>query len=294
MSDFAKLTPYFGGQSWLARYWPVVVGVALLSFPTLQFIATESWTTEQGSHGPLVLASGLWLLFRLMPDAKAVRVRPPLFRGVLPVLLATMLVLAFRRAAIVELEVYALYLVYIALLYAFLGWRAVVRLWFPLIYLAFAVPMPDSLIALATNPLKLWISQSAVTLLYQAGYPIANSGVMIYIGQYQLLVAAACAGLNSLITLSALTLFYVYLTHKSNWKYMIVLIAAVIPIAIFANLMRVLILILLTFYAGEAVAQGFLHNFAGMTTFAIALVSIYLFDLLCQKITRRGGSGRAV
>ena len=104
----------------MARYWPVVVGVALLSFPTLQFIATESWTTEQGSHGPLVLASGLWLLFRLMPDAKAVRDRPPLFRGVLPVLLATMLVLAFRRAAIIELEVYALYLVYIALLYAFL------------------------------------------------------------------------------------------------------------------------------------------------------------------------------
>jgi exosortase/archaeosortase family protein len=100
--------------------------------------------------------------------------------------------------------------------------------------------------------------------------------------------------LNSLITLSALTLFYVYLTHKSNWKYMIVLIAAVIPIAIFANLMRVLILILLTYYAGEAVAQGFLHNFAGMTTFGIALVSIYLFDQLCQKITGRGAPGPAV
>ena len=75
---------------------------------------------------------------------------------------------------------------------------------------------------------------------------------------------------------------------------MVVLIAAVIPIAIFANLMRVLILILLTFYAGEAVAQGFLHNFAGMTTFAIALVSIYVFDQLCQKITGRRAPGRAV
>ena len=46
--------------------------------------------------------------------------------------------------------------------------------------------------------------------------------------------------------------------------------------------------------AGEAVAQGFLHNFAGLTTFAIALVSIYVFDQLCQKITGRRAPGRAV
>ena len=111
-------------------------------------------------------------------------------------------------------------------------------------------------------------------------------GYFIYIGQYQLLVAAACAGLNSLITLSALTLFYVYLSHKSDWKYMLVLVAAVIPIAIFANFVRVLILILLTVHAGEAAAQGFLHNFAGMTTFAVSLLSIYLLDQLCQRAFR--------
>ena len=68
----------------------------------------------------------------------------------------------------------------------------------------------------------------------------------------------------------------------------------IVPVAIFANLVRVLILILLTYHAGEAAAQGFLHNFAGMTTFAIALVSIYVFDQLCQKITGRRAPGRAV
>lgn len=266
------------------KFWPVLVGGIAISLPTLHYIATQSWSSEQGSHGPLVLASGLWLLFRMLPEAKAVKSRSPAVAAFAAVLVFAALLVLFRVAAVIELEVYALYGLYLALLYSFLGWRSLVTLWFPLAYLAFAVPLPESLVALATNPLKLWISQTAVSLLYWAEYPIANSGVMIYVGQYQLLVAAACAGLNSLITLSALTLFYVYLSHKSNWKYMIVLIAAVIPIAIFANLMRVLILILLTVHAGEAAAQGFLHNFAGMTTFAVSLVSIYVFDQLCQKI----------
>ena len=192
----------------------------------------------------------------------------------------------FRIAAVIELEVYALYALVVALLYGFIGAAALQRLWFPLLYLLFAVPLPDSLVAALTNPLKIWISQSAVSLLYFLGYPIASAGVTIQIGQYQLLVAAACAGLNSLITLSALTLFYVYMSHRANWRYMAVLVAAAIPVAVFSNLMRVLLLILITYYGGEAAAQGFLHNFAGLTTFAISLVTIYVLDKLLQRVWR--------
>ena len=125
------------------------------------------------------------------------------------------------------------------------------------------------------------------------GYPIASAGVTIQIGQYQLLVAAACAGLNSLITLTALTLFYVYLSHRANLRYMLILIVAAIPVAIFSNLVRVLLLILITFHGGEAAAQGFLHNFAGMTTFAISLFTIYLLDMLLRRVFRAGGSKAA-
>lgn len=196
--------------------------------------------------------------------------------------MAALLVL-LRRAAVIELEVYALYGLCIALLFSFIGWQALKAVLFPVFYLGFAFPLPQSLVDALTNPLKIWISDSSVSLLHAFGYPIASAGVTIQVGQYQLLVAAACAGLNSLITLSALTLFYVYLTHRANWRYMAVLIMAAVPVALFANLMRVLILILLTFHAGEAAAQGFLHNFAGMTTFGIALLTIYVLDILLQR-----------
>lgn len=267
--------------------WPALAGLVIVTFPTLRHIAVESWATEQGSHSPLVLASGLWLLVSLQLEFRPLQKRPPAVWAFAAIIATAAALLVFRAAAVIELEVYALYGLFVAVLYAFIGWRALKALWFPLLYLAFAVPLPDSLIAAVTNPLKLWISNTAVDLLYLAGYPIASSGVTIQIGQYQLLVAQACAGLNSLITLSALTLFYVYLTHRAEWRYLLVLTLAAVPVAVFSNLVRVIILVLLTYYAGEAAAQGFLHYFAGMTTFAIALVTIYLIDKLAQQILGR-------
>lgn len=265
---------------------PAVAGLIAITFPTLQYITTKSWSSEQGSHSPLVLASGLWLLTRLFPETDDVRRRPPAVPTFLAVGGAAATLLVMRAAAVIEIEVYALFALCVAVLYAFIGWRALRILWFPLFYLAFAVPLPDSVVAAVTNPLKLWISETSVDLLYLAGYPIASSGVTIQVGQYQLLVAAACAGLNSLITLSALTFFYVYLSHRADWRYMAGLTILTVPIAIFSNLVRVIILVLLTYHAGEAAAQGFLHYFAGMTTFAVALVTIYALD---QSFSRAAG-----
>ena len=265
------------------RAWPLMAGLGIATFPTWKYITTQSWSTEQGSHAPLVLASGLWLLNHLQGETRPIQERPSGAWAFVAIASMAVTMVLFRTAAVIELEVYALYGLFIAVLYSFIGWRALRALWFPLLYLVFAVPLPDSLVAAVTNPLKLWISESAVNLLYAAGYPIASSGVTIQIGQYQLLVAAACAGLNSLITLTALTLFYVYVSHRAEWRYMLALAVAAVPIAIFSNLVRVLILIMLTYYAGDAAAQGFLHNFAGMTTFGVSLVSIYLIDKLAQR-----------
>lgn len=272
---------------WLLRSWPVLLGLILVAFPTFSYIATQSWTTEQGSHGPLVLASGGWLLFNQWRQVSHLQVRPPLWQVIVVIVPLLVLYAVARIAAVIEIEVYALYFVMVATLFAFVGHEVMKRLWFPIFYLIFVVPLPDTLVSFFTNPLKIWISSTAVSVLYALGYPIASAGVTIQIGQYQLLVAAACAGLNSLITLSALTVFYVYLTHRSNWKYMLLLSAAVVPVAIFSNFMRVLILILLTYYAGEAAAQGFLHNFSGLFTFAIALATIYLIDIAGQKLMRK-------
>jgi exosortase len=193
----------------------------------------------------------------------------------------------FRITQIVELEGFAMYGVFLCLIYGLIGGRAMRVIWFPLFYLAFALPPPDQVVAAITQPLKIFISRVAIDALYAVGYPVGGEGVVMQIGQYQLLVAAACSGLNSLITLFALSLFYVYLRHRLQVRYAMLLIAIVIPIAIFANFVRVIILVLLTYYAGEATAQGFMHNFAGLAMFAIAMSTIFLVDLVLHPIWDR-------
>ena len=151
----------------------------------------------------------------------------------------------------------------------------------------FVFPPPDTMVAMITQPLKIAISQAAIDLLHSLGYPIAGSGVMIQIGQYQMLVAAACAGLNSLLSLTALGMFYTYIRHSSNFPYMLVLICCILPIAIIANLIRVLGLLLITYHFGEAAGQGFFHELAGLTMFASALLCIFLLDWLGTPLRRK-------
>ncbi|HZV57573.1 MAG TPA: exosortase V [Sphingobium sp.] len=274
MSDRSAQSPF----QWLLANPVIVAGVLAILLPTMLFVARSSWSTEQGAHGPIVLATGLWLMYREWQNARPFAEPAPGFKVALAFVPLLFLYFVARVSKIIELEGYLMYFVLVVTLYSAIGWRALKIMWFPLFYLLFIFPPPETLVTIITNPLKIALSEWAVGFLYLVGYPIASAGVTIQIGQYQLLVADACSGLNSLISLSAIALFYVYLRHHANVRYSLLLFLAVVPVAVFANLVRILFLVLLTYYGGEAVAQGYLHDFAGITTFMTALISIFLID----------------
>ena len=276
----------------IEKNWLLCLGILAIVLPTMAFVATETWATEQGGHGPIVLSTGLWLLVRQWPDRNMLA-PPSAFKVALFFVPLLLLYLAARVIQIVEIEGFVMYALLVVTLYSFTGFAVVQSLWFPLFYLLFTFPPPESVVAVVTQPLKIGISQAAIDFLYWLGYPIAGAGVTIQISQYQLLVAEACAGLNSLISLSAISLFYVYMRHQMNWRYAAVLMVAIVPVAIFANFVRVLVLILLTYYSGEAAAQGFLHNFAGLTMFVTALIAIFAIDAAAGPLLRRLIGGNA-
>jgi exosortase len=262
----------------------LAVGGLAIAIPTLAFVARESWSTEQGAHGPIVLMTGIWLLVRLWPDASRLAVRPPAWRVAVLLVVALAGYLLARIAQVVEVEGYFMYASVLVGLYGLIGAPAMRRLWFPLFYLAFMFPPPDTVVYAITLPMKMGVSEVAIAILHALGYPIAGQGVMIYIGQYELLVAAACSGLNSIISLSAISLFYIYIRHEAEWRYAAFLVLLIVPVALIANLVRVLILILLTYHAGDAAAQGFLHNFAGIVMFAVALLTIFGLDAVLKPL----------
>jgi exosortase len=273
--------------NFITSNWLLSVGIAAVLVPTMILVAQLSWGTEQGAHGPIVVATGLWLLARqwhLIDNVK----QPPSTRKVACIVLPLLILYYLSSVTqIIEIQGFLMYGLLLSALYSFVGAKAMRLLAFPLFYLFFAFPPPDTVVAIITQPLKIGISKAAIDLLYAAGYPIAGAGVTIQIGQYQLLVAAACSGLNSLISLSAISLFYVYMRHQLDWHYAAFLMLAILPVAIFANMLRVLILILLTYHFGESAAQGFLHNFAGITMFVTALLTIFAFDVIAEPIWRR-------
>jgi exosortase len=265
----------------------LVIGCLALALPTLLYVGQTVWGTEQGGHGPIVLATGLWLLWRLMASARPLFRCPPAWRPA--ALLAVTLPIYFvaRVSQIVEVEGFAMYGLLVIALYSVIGGRAMQRLWFPLVYLMFTFPPPETLVAFITLPMKTAISQAAVELLSLLGYPIGGAGVTIMIGQYELLVAAACSGLNSVISLSAIVMFYVYIRHQAEPMYALLLTLIVLPVALIANFFRVLTLILITYYLGDAPAQGFLHDFAGLLTFVVALGTAVLLDFVAIGIWRK-------
>ena len=275
------------GTPALAALLILLAGLAAVVVPTMAFVARISWSTEAGAHGPIVLFTGVWLLWRLWPQARPLIAPPGALMAVAALAVTLPLYLLSRIAQIVEVQGYLMYAVVLATTYAMIGLPAMRRLWFPLLYLAFMFPLPDTLVAALTGSLKTMISHAAVAFLYQFGYPIGSAGVSIQVGQFQLLVAAACSGLNSIVALTAISLFYVYMRHQADWRYAALLAILILPVAIFTNFIRVLILILLTYHAGDAVAQGFLHNFAGLTMFMIALLTIFALDSAIEPVWRR-------
>jgi exosortase len=270
----------------LIRHWPLFGGMVLLLIPTMIAIATESWTGESGVHGPIVLATGIWLFARRWKELLAIQ-QPGRWGLVLAVLIPSLLVYAFGRAfGFLALEALALGGVFVAIFYSWFGLEALKRMWFPVLYMAFVVPIPGWILTLITAPMKEYVSLSATWLLGKAGYPIIREGVTLYVAQYQLLVEDACAGLNSLISLTAISLFYIYILHNASWRYALFLMLWIIPVALLANLVRVVILVLITYHWGNAAAQGFLHSTAGLVMFATALIGIFMVDGLMTPVRR--------
>lgn len=282
-------TPVAARPVWsnLLGHLPLVFGLALLGIPTAITLGKQVWSTEAGAHGPIVLATGLWILWR-QSDAFRSEGRPGSPWITAAMLTGALAIYVFGRAYdFISLEAAGFYGVAITFLYAYFGFRPLLTAWFPLLYLGFIVPPPGWVVDSVTAPLKEFVSFAATSIVEAFGIPITREGVSLVVAQYQLLVEDACSGMNSLVGLVAISLFYVYLARNASWRYSVFLVSLIIPIAIFANIIRVVVLVLLTYFFGDAVAQGFLHKTAGLFLFATALILVFAIDNFASTIIGR-------
>lgn len=272
----------------LPEWWPILLGLAILFVPTFHDLFTGAWISEEQGHGPIIFGLALWLIYRKWPDMLAATTPARASWTGWAVLAVGLLAhLLGRSQRILMLEILSIIFVMAAVLLVKRGGTALRVSWFPFFFMLFMVPLPSEFVAAVTMPMKMAVSWATEHLLFMAGYPISRSGVILQIGQYQLLVADACAGLQTLLTLEALGLFYLNLMRHPSAVRNIGLALFIVPISFSANVIRVVVLTLITYYLGDAAGQGFLHGFAGMVLFVTALVLILSVDSTLQWYVRR-------
>lgn len=277
------------GALGLTDSWPLILGLAVLAVPTAMKLSHETWSTESGAQGPLVLSTGAWLLWRLTPQFRD-SARPGNSVVTTALLLLSLVAYIFGRAFdFLTVEVIGVYGAGLSMLYAHLGGKLMIKNWFPFLYLAFVIPPPAYLLTQLTSPLKRFVSQISTQILGGVGIPVSREGVTIFVAQYQLLVEDACSGMNSIMGIIAISLLYIYLSRGSSWRYSLLLTACAIPIAVVANIIRIMTLILLTYFFGDDVAQGFLHYTAGFILFGMTLVLVFSLDKVFGAIGGRFG-----
>lgn len=282
MNTLASRFPAPISLALMKAWWPVIAGLLVLYVPTYWMLAHGIWNSEEQAHGPIVLVVSLFLVWqRRAVFTSETRIRPTAIEtaGGWGLLIIGLLAYALGRSLeILLLEVGSQIPVVLGILLVTLGLQAARALWFPLFFLAFMIPLPGFIVDTATGPLKEYISVIAEHVLYAAGYPIARSGVVLIVGPYQLLVADACSGLHSMFSLSAMGLLYLYLMQHTSVARNALIMAAILPIAFVANVVRVMVLILVTYHLGDEAGQGFLHGFAGIMLFVIGLLFLFALD----------------
>ena len=268
--------------------WPLTFGLAALYVPTFFGLANGIWRESDQTQGPLILLVVLYLFWQKRehllpaPENKTWPLSGSLIFGS-----GLLIYVLGRSQEILMFEIGSQILILAGILLVTRGMKALKALWFPLFFMIFMIPLPGFFIDAVTLPMKMAVSYAADDILFWWGYPIARVGVMLQIGQYQLLVADACAGMHTLISLEALGLLYLSLVKHDSLLRNITLAILIIPISFAANVIRVMVLILITYYFGDEAGQGFVHGFAGMVLFIVALTLIMGVDSALQYFVKR-------
>ena len=267
--------------------------------PTYLRLAGGAWSTEQEGHGPVIMLMAAWAAWQQRDRLLSIALRPAPVAGWIILVLSLILMAVTRSQDLLMVEVATQIPVLLGCVLLIGGWPMARIFAFPLALLVFSLPPPGWLLDAFTVPLKAWVSDIVSNFLYDLGYPVAQNGVMIMIGSYELMVKDACSGMNSIFVLPAFGVFYIYEFVTNSPIRTVILILSTIPIAILANFFRVLTLVLGAYYLGIDRIEGLFHDLTGLALWVFALLLFFLLDrvllalgFLIQKAVGRSGSAR--
>jgi exosortase len=243
--------------TWAWAYWLVIPG-----------LVAQWWTQEEYSHGFLVPIVSGYLIWSKREVLRNTPIEPgPWGLGLMVVAFAAYLTgsvgadLFLQRLSLVLMMAGGV--LYVA------GWPVFKTLLFPFAFLLLMIPLPGIIFNSIAFPLQLLAAKLASWVMETCGVPVFREGNVMHLAATSLDVEEACSGIRSLVSLTALGVLFTYATY-SSWPPRVLLMLAVVPIAIAANVSRVAVTGLLAHYVSVDTALGVFHAAGGWSVFAIA------------------------
>ena len=256
----------------------------------------ESTDAVDYSHGLVIPFISLWFLWRdreawrrLLDEAQSHGL------GIVLMIGAVLMHAAGLRMQIPHLSALAFILSIWALVWLFLGKRAALQAWFPVGFLLFAIPV--AFLAHATFPLRMLGSVVSTWILNGIGIPTTQvqTAVVSTAGQgFALDVADECSGIRSIMALMAITAVYAYI-FKQYWFSRIFLFAMSIPVAVAANIGRIVTIAIVARFWGQDLGMKIYHDYSGYVIFVLCVLMVMGVSGLMEQISRIcAGFGRRV
>jgi len=144
---------------------------------------------------------------------------------------------------------------------------------FPLLFLFFTIPIPEGILKPIVRFLQTGSAEAAYWMIRAVGVPVFRDGFIFTLPGLTVEVAEQCSGIRSGISLFLVGILSGRIFLKSGWR-RLALVAAVVPITIAKNGLRIVTLSLLGAYVNRGVLAGPLHKAGGIPFFGVALVML--------------------
>ncbi len=261
----------------------ITIAIALITvyFPIFTRLV-DNWAHDDNySHGFFIPAISLYMIYCIRHEFHDIKIQPSNW-GIPVLLLGLIQLLIGKIGSEFFLQRTSLIPVLIGLILFLLGSGYLKKMFFPIIFLIFMVPLPAVIWSKIAFPMQLFASNLTEQVILLIGIPILREGNILYLAETTLEVVDACSGLRSLLTLFALSATFAWFVDLTRYRKCFLFLCAA-PVAIFANIIRLTGTALLAHYFGERAAQGFLHEISGFITFFIGLFLLGIIYWLLQS-----------
>ncbi len=256
--------------------------LALLFLPAIREFLYDWSHDDNYSHGFLIPVISAYLLWLKREEIRSAN-RESNLLGLFVLIAGLVLNILGTAAAEWYTVRFSLIPVLLGAVLYLWGWQVVRHVWFPIVFIIFAIPLPYTLFRTLTFPLQLFSTEMTHAIVTSAGVPALRQGNLLHLPGYSLEVIEACSGLRSMIVLSALAALFAYISPGGAFRKLF-LFALAVPIAIAANIIRLLVTSLGALFISHEFAEGFLHDFSGVLVFMVGLTSFLLVHWLLEKV----------